>query len=332
MVIGQVYLLEYWVKTKFIKACVISGIDSLPSDPIILVSPDGEGSRAILTSDIAEYQEITIVREAIGIKIASHFISPITFAEALTHVPEHRRNLARDGDMFLVTEIYAEREPDDVQDIDGALLTYMGFEADSLRLAADCLERAALSGISLAFPGSMPPSLRNLAEGICFAVDPVSNRRIYHVHPKVSASAQLLAAMSMSDAQRASEFASALYNHPNLESVTRLLHETSRQSGNTLLKFMSAWTALEVLVNKLARTYEPLEEQPKTESAMIYRFRNMATALNPASASQDVETFIAVKSARDIFMHSMKTEISSLPADRARDLVRRYLRLHIQRL
>ncbi|RWP02516.1 MAG: hypothetical protein EOQ98_04725 [Mesorhizobium sp.] len=320
------------MRTKFIKAAVVSGIDSLPSDPIVIVSPNKEGSRAFLTSDIAEYQEAVVVREAIGIKVTSHFISPITLAEAFTHVPEHRRSLARDVNVFLVVEIYAEREPDEVQEIDGTLLTYMGFNADSLRSTADSLQRAALSGISLAFPGSVSPSFRDLAEGICFAIDPASNRRIYHVHPRVSSSIQRLAAMTVSDAQEAHEFASALCNNPNLESIARLLHESSRQSGNGLLKFMAAWTALEVLVNKLAHTYEPSEEQPKTEPAMIYRFRNIANALSPLSASQDVESFMAVRTARNTFMHSMKTEISSLPSDRARDLVRRYLRLHIHRL
>lgn len=291
--------------------------------------PDGDGSCSVLTADIAEYREVMITRQAIGIKLASHFISPISLAEALTHVPEHWRNLGNKKEIFLLTEILANRDPDNVQEIDGALFTCDGLDANPLRAAADRLEWAALSGIVLAFP-NVSPSLRNLADGICFAVDPASNQRIYEVNPKVGVSVQQFAEIKAPDAQRASEFAIALGQHRNLESVARLLHETSRQSGSPLLKFMAAWTALEVLINKLARTYEPLEEQPKSEPAMIYRFRNMAMTLNPASASQDVEMFKAIKAARDSFMHSMKTEVASLPAAPARDLVRRYLLLHLQ--
>jgi hypothetical protein len=132
----------------------------------------------------------------------------------------------------------------------------------------------------------------------------------------------------------------------NLDGAVSLYVASQRQTDDNLRAFIPAWSALELLINRLARTHrsawtELLTSSPEklpgwdkdlaTVELPDYRMRDkffsVACVLDLVSAKEDSEIFVDINSKRSGYYHEMDVDDADLPTDAARKLFRKYLKL-----
>jgi hypothetical protein len=143
-----------------------------------------------------------------------------------------------------------------------------------------------------------------------------------------------------------------LARHQSLIDSARLLSRSLAESNDPLLAFLSVWSGLEIFVNKNFKTYEdrvlgrlsaanPPSVPPKVveriRSVMTDKYRLadkfsvIATELVDADVDSDQALFESVKVMRDKLLHGGEIHVASLPIADAQKLLRKYLRLHLDR-
>jgi hypothetical protein len=119
-----------------------------------------------------------------------------------------------------------------------------------------------------------------------------------------------------------------------------------------LRRFLSAWMALEVFVNKNFRTYAerfwnslsadvslPIRERylkrihdvMRDKYKPLDKFVVISAELDPVEADVDIQIFQRGKELRDGFSHGEAVDEDALPVAEVQGLVRKFLRLHIDR-
>ncbi len=143
-----------------------------------------------------------------------------------------------------------------------------------------------------------------------------------------------------------------LGRHQALVDVSRLLSKALSTENDPLLSFLSAWSGLEIFVNKNFKEYEetllsrlangnpaplPARVLQRIRSVMSDKYRLsdkfsvIAGELDDSEAEDDQHKFDAIKVTRDKLLHGEDVPISSLPTSDATQLLRKYLRLHLER-
>jgi hypothetical protein len=131
-----------------------------------------------------------------------------------------------------------------------------------------------------------------------------------------------------------------------------LLNDSLDPSQGTLRRFLSAWMALEVFVNKNFGAYEkrfwnslsagvapPIRDQylkrihevMRDKYKVLDKFAVLAAELDPAAADDDIGTFQRGKALRDEFAHGEPVDEPTLPVEPVQRLIRKLLRLHLNR-
>jgi hypothetical protein len=137
-----------------------------------------------------------------------------------------------------------------------------------------------------------------------------------------------------------------------LERVIRLLNESLEPDQGKLRKFLSAWMALEVFVNKSFGMYAerfwdgfsadvsaPIRERylkrihkvMRDKYKLLDKFVIISAELDPAEADTDIEIFQCGKKLRDQFSHGEVVDENALLVADVQGLVRKFLRLHVGR-
>ena len=137
-----------------------------------------------------------------------------------------------------------------------------------------------------------------------------------------------------------------------LQRVPRLLRSSFETDDDPLRSFLTAWSALEVFVDKAFGTYEALffesmlEEQHsgahqrylarirqvmKGKYQLVDKFAAISVQLSPTMADEDLKTVERIKQIRDNLSHGGTVDEANLPVTPIRDLTSRYLRLHLER-
>jgi len=130
-----------------------------------------------------------------------------------------------------------------------------------------------------------------------------------------------------------------------LDGAVDLFVQSQRKSYDNLRAFIAAWSALELLVNRLARVYQAhfqalieggavlpawdrnLRQLPLEEYRMRDRFFSAACVLDLGSAATDAQEFSSINSLRSDYYHTMTVEENNLPTHRTQQLFRKYLKL-----
>jgi hypothetical protein len=223
-------------------------------------------------------------------------------------------------------------------------------DAPLARIAEKAL-RAAFAGLSLALPDHVTDSMVPVGT-IAFAIEPTTGRLLYNMGIKASGSVTSSIHLEEHAAERAGVIAQALQDSDELQDCVRLLSQSSEGHRDQLMAFLSAWTALELFVQRVFKsTYEPdlhclfqtaapasagrfverMREVMKDKYNIRDKFVAVASALDDAGAESDLTRFEQIKKRRDDLAHTMKGDLTELPVDATRDLLRKYLRLHLQR-
>lgn len=139
--------------------------------------------------------------------------------------------------------------------------------------------------------------------------------------------------------------------HKELLGSARLLVKSLAEENDELLSFISIWSGLEILINKLFKIYEKSifgdlsqVENLSISSELLQRIRTVMKdkyglgdkfslvcyELSRDSAIEDIDKFKQIKGIRDKLLHGQEVNISSLPIKDLRYLVRKYLKLHMK--
>ncbi len=135
-----------------------------------------------------------------------------------------------------------------------------------------------------------------------------------------------------------------------LERVNRLLVSSLQTEDDALRSFLSAWTAIEIFINKTFRSYEERlfrelndGDYPDARRQYLERIRSVmrdkhrltdkfaliASLLCPEDADEDVEQLRQAKEDRDKLSHGQDIREDRLSVRTVQELIRKYLRLHL---
>ncbi len=137
------------------------------------------------------------------------------------------------------------------------------------------------------------------------------------------------------------EVSQRLSENQDLASVFRLLASSYTQHTDKLASFLSAWSALEIFVNKAFPSQETklfdaiasshkdfiarLREVMKDKYRIADKFALLATTISADTAVDDIKTFKDLKKTRDELLHGADVDTSRLPLEPTQALLRRYL-------
>ena len=129
----------------------------------------------------------------------------------------------------------------------------------------------------------------------------------------------------------------------------RLLTQSLDTTQDKLRAFIAAWTALEILTNKLFSTYEEkfisgikddhnshgvnqflirIKDVMKDKYRLADKFSLIASFLSD-NISGDIELFKSMKKIRDNISHGKEFDEETLPVENARTMVAKYLKSHM---
>ena len=183
---------------------------------------------------------------------------------------------------------------------------------------------------------------------VAYVVEDATQRPLYSLNPTASGWSTSHSSLKEAVFADAATYAGRLQQEPTLESIVRLLSQ-STQITDGLQAFLTVWAALEIFLDKTFKsTYE--EKMFATFKAAVappselfvkrlrevmsgkYNIRDkfvvVASALDDVDAASDIETFKRLKDVRD-GVHSMSIVSEALPINKTRNLLRKYLRLHL---
>ncbi len=147
------------------------------------------------------------------------------------------------------------------------------------------------------------------------------------------------------DIERAKTCSLILSEQESFNTVCRLLVQSVDSKNDTLLSYLSAWTALEVFVNKSFKLKkqqlienmtergldEPFQEEiEKDKFSLMSKFKMLCLYLSNQDECSDVERFKGLKDIRDKLLHGDEIDLKSLPVFETQNLLRKYLSIYVQ--
>jgi hypothetical protein len=136
----------------------------------------------------------------------------------------------------------------------------------------------------------------------------------------------------------------------SLSKVNMLIVQAISAENDGLRRFIFAWSALEILINKLFSEYERrfvenllgAEPQKHTEKyfkrirdvmkdkyRLMDKFIVLSACLSQDETEVDMKDFASIKEKRDDFFHGKSVNEEALPTAKTLGLLKKYLRLHI---
>jgi hypothetical protein len=244
-----------------------------------------------------------------------------------------------DGDLLSPADLHAARRIGDI-----------GFGIDMIDGAAyRKLHRRALHGTSTALSLALTdttssPEIRFLTDGV-YLTGP-SGLVVYAKSISMGAVGVAIASQRFAEAaQTAAAVTPILMKDTKLDSAVDLFVQSQRKSNDNLRAFIAAWSALELLVNRLASVHKArflalidsraplpgwdkdLKEQPFEGYRMRDRFFSVACVLDLGAAAADAAEFASIKNDRSGYYHTMTVNEKDLPTHKAQRLFRKYLKL-----
>jgi hypothetical protein len=168
---------------------------------------------------------------------------------------------------------------------------------------------------------------------------------VYSRHIQGGMAALVTSSRYNSESLRAAErYIPAMIDDHRIEMAISLFVQSQNPENDNLRSFIAAWSALELVVNRLSKITrsewdsvlrrealpkwdKDLSDVRPEEYRMRDRFYSVACVLDLGSASADLETFIRVNDMRSGFYHRMEVLDRDLPTEDVRRLFRKYLKL-----
>jgi hypothetical protein len=354
----QIIALRATMDIQYLSVYKVPGIVGLPNnaDFELLHASAENGVRVFLTMARDSYYLHLRRLVAINQSIQKSFRAGVTqvsssqtqFAELLAGI-QIKEGISFDSPLLIVEATQK------IENIDTSKVSPIGdiglglFDDNELAANAKPALECAISGLALALPTGEFREIESLGSATYFA-DPASNRTIYSLSSNfIQLSGSGSTSVTTETLASAANFATHLRTDKTLGTVSRLLSESSL-ARDRLTAFLTAWAGLEVFANKTFKDYEAVafatleNASPPARKRFIERLKDMmkgkynirdrfvviASELDIADADADIDTFQDIKKQRDA-VHDMSAPPETLPTERLRDLLRKYLGLHLSR-
>ena len=249
----------------------------------------------------------------------------------------------------LVIEISGEVQADLTQphqELAGYVVGFDLYDQTHVRNQDAPVIASLVTSITLAL--GRPEPIDRLREGIYLLDD---SGKIHYSYSLVGrASARVASPFKDEMADRTEQIADRLIDRPELHRVVRLMLEAFEKEADPLRSFLSAWSALEIFINKVFTGYEEqfkadllleghsaalefyldrVSEVMKSRYRILDRFNIVSHFLAEDTALQDREEFKALKDRRDLLLHGQEVSEKDLDSHKLMDLLSRYLQAHL---
>lgn len=341
---------------NYVSVFKIEGM-SLPegTEQIIIGECSTPQHRVILTRNPDNYCNELDTYMAIGTLTLQVFAGPSstgTFEQRLS-VPksaytENRKKRIGDS-IALIFEASGNTEVDlssPSHDHGEFAVTFGGFDRNKIKGMFETHINRAITSVFLTTGGDF--SIENIGEVIYLKdeVGKITYSIVLEMH----------ATMTSSKVLQPHEFESlkhrweVLKGQITTDDIQRLLIQASSQKTDNFRRFLSAWTAFEIFLNKLFKLYEEhflagsvVCEAPALATEFVTRLKKVmsdkytlkdkfiviCSTLSSSSAENDLKTFIKAKKMRDHITHGERIDEEQLPTQEVIKLLQQYLALHL---
>jgi hypothetical protein len=347
------------MRYTFLSAHCVQGIAHPVGEPdLVLFEDQDRGIRALLTADAVPKLSLLNRHSALLFLMLRGMIGdPLTadFPEALARETEKVERQRRDSigsDPVVIVEIGGRINaeiPSNARAIQDFVVCFDAFDKKALKARAQSEVSAVLT--ALRFGTGEPLEFRQLVDGSCLFTN---DGKVVHSASIEAGNVGMYVSRRLSAAQKgqvARDISLAL-NAGSLERVMRLQAHSLNKATDNYRAFVSAWSALEILIGKLFPIYQSLldaELHAANQSPGLRMYLDRVTAvmgdkhnladkfavlsiyLDDDGGEKDVGVFKGLKRFRDRLSHGEDIEEGELPTKDVQRLFDKYLRSHLRR-
>jgi hypothetical protein len=238
-----------------------------------------------------------------------------------------------------------------VQELEEFIVTFDAVDKEAARRAHQSEIEAMKLAVGL--ESEVPLRFAALSEGTYLTDE--AGKIIYSINISGSAEMSVSSNLSTEGPARISARYSLLQQANDVNSVQRLFSQMVDYGPDRLKAFVSGWAALEILIEKLFKTYEQIflspltnAEQPTLRERFLGRIRDVmkdkyrltdkflavAAVLFPAvpdaEVQEDYKKFCRLKDLRDSIFHGNEFSEKNLPVHDLAALLRKYVLAYIE--
>jgi len=324
---------------------------------IVLYDNPAMGVRATIAPDLNRHLDIInrqlalasmLLRRMTGDPLRDNFQQNLkTQIESI----ERQRRDASGADPVVIVEIHKEVDaaiPADARSIDNFVLCFDAFDKNALRSELQSQVTAILTGLRIGGGGNY--RFRPIADG-SYLLN--AQGQVVHSLAVGGGVGGVYVSTPLKDEQIAQigrDIELAVRN-VELSRVMRLYAHSLNTSTDNYRAFISAWSALEILIAKIFPTYQELllrdlrgiiaapglhayldriADVMKDKHSLADKFSVISVFLDPES-ERDIEVFRGIKKTRDRISHGEEIPYVHLPTSDVQNLFDKYLRNHVRR-
>jgi len=346
------------MKYKYIALYKISGLMPPENrDEQVLAEYADINAKAILSYDATSHLIELDKMALIGNNMLSGALNPSgnqTNEElleiALNEIKEKREKDLGQG-VFLIFEACGHEEDFNLEHTKEKQDYIIAVENESPKHKIQKNYQAIINGIisSFAIATEQVYSFAKIKDGTIFLND--NGKPIYLYSIKMHGTVTTSARLTHETVSFVKKYGKTLGKHQNLISPARLLAKSLDDEIDDIQSFLSAWSGLEIFVNKNFNNFEAItfnnlsnhdttltlskflnriKSVMKDKYRLVDKFSVISFELSPDSSEDDIKSFEEIKGIRDKFMHGNDIDISNLPTNDTTKLLRKYLKLLIE--
>jgi hypothetical protein len=279
---------------------------------------------------------------------------PVDFKQRVANAVEEIRTARKEqfGDNpFLVVVVEGEVasfSPSHEKDAQDFVLCFDGADKEAIRQrlqpAIDAIIACSTSVLDDVI------AIKKVADPVVFLRD--DGKSVYSYTFSGSANAYVSKQIAEKQVQTIRQRYPAFAANNSLRRVQRLLKVSFETEEDSLRSFLAAWSAFEILVNKVFPEYEDrffhsvlnddqsevqkkylerIREVMKDKYRLADKFAAIGFQLSPKTADSELKTVLQVKKLRDELSHGESIDEAALPVKAIRDIASKYLRIHFEK-
>jgi hypothetical protein len=343
----------------FLSAYKVLGISPAPGNPdVTLFEGLDPKTRVLLTGNLDQHWHILdrhvalaslMLRSLIGKKLGGEFEEILE--KEIADVRERRAKiLGNDGILLIeIKGITDANIQDPKKEVAKFVICFDAYDKKILKASLEKRITAVLAAVRIGGAGEY--FLEKIAEG-SYLLTP-DNKVIHSFSPEVGTpSAYASSPINPAQISRIQQFISLISKKDDLASVARLFAHSLDRNANKFRAFVSAWSAMEILINKTFQQYENEliaevskitiapglkkylsrnSEVMKGKYSLVDKFAVISIFLNGEKGEDDITLFDSIKKVRDNVFHGQDVVETSLPIRELHGLFEKYFSKHIER-
>jgi len=343
----------------FLSAHKVLGVTLKPGDPDVPLyeSPD-EGLFVFMTGDLSNHYQLLDRQTALAVMLLSGKVKqplPDDFQNQLLHeigAVQKQRSGTSEGAANVVVQIRGDVEAAITglrRDIADFILCFDAFDKKALASRLQPTVMSALAGLSIGGRGDY--DFEAISSGSYLIND---DGKVIHSFTAEVGSVRAYVSAPLRDDQiaRVRESIGLLKRSGELARVAGLYAQSINRATDNFRAFVSAWSALEILIGKIFPIYHrelvsQLEEVSAAPGLKAYltqvanvmkgkhtltdRFAVISVFLDEGQGDAEIENFKRIKKVRDRLSHGEDVSDEALPTIEVQKLFEKYLSNHARR-